>query len=61
MELHVSLVAAIPNGGYVEHIPQLRAITASELRIEDGFAVAPDTPGIGIDWQLDALDDRRVA
>jgi L-alanine-DL-glutamate epimerase-like enolase superfamily enzyme len=61
MELHVSLAAAIPNGGYVEHIPQLRAITASELRIEDGFAVAPDAPGIGIDWQLDALDDRRVA
>jgi L-alanine-DL-glutamate epimerase-like enolase superfamily enzyme len=61
MELHVSLAAAVPNGGYVEHIPQLRAITSSELRTEDGFAVAPDTPGIGIDWRLDALDDRRVA
>jgi L-alanine-DL-glutamate epimerase-like enolase superfamily enzyme len=61
MELHVSLAAAIPNGAYVEHIPQLRAITSSELRIDDGFAVAPDTPGLGIDWRLDALDDRRVA
>jgi L-alanine-DL-glutamate epimerase-like enolase superfamily enzyme len=61
MELHVSLVAAIPNGAFVEHIPQLRAITSSELQIEDGFALAPDAPGIGIDWQNDAVDDRRVA
>ena len=61
MELHVSLVAAIPNGGYIEHIPQLRAITSSELRIEDGLAVVPDAPGIGIEWHLDAVDDRRVA
>ena len=61
MELHVSLVAAVPNGGYVEHIPQLRAVTASEVVIEDGWALAPDTPGIGIEWRLDAIDDRRVA
>ena len=61
MELHVSLTAAIPNGAYVEHIPQLRAITATELAIEDGCAVAPDTPGLGIEWRLDAIDDRRVA
>jgi L-alanine-DL-glutamate epimerase-like enolase superfamily enzyme len=26
MELHVSLAAAIPNGRYVEHIPQLRVV-----------------------------------
>ncbi|MFI1769673.1 mandelate racemase/muconate lactonizing enzyme family protein, partial [Streptomyces sp. NPDC020800] len=61
MELHVSLVAAIPNGRYVEHIPQLRAITSTQMRIEDGHAVAPDAPGLGIDWDHDAMDDRRVA
>ena len=27
MELHVSHAAAVPNGKYEEHIPQLRAIT----------------------------------
>ncbi|MEV6055114.1 mandelate racemase/muconate lactonizing enzyme family protein [Streptomyces sp. NPDC052107] len=59
MELHVSLVAAIPNGRYVEHIPQLRAVTHSQLRIEDGHAVAPDTPRLGIDWNRDAIDNRR--
>lgn len=61
MELHVSLAAAVPNGMYVEHIPQLRAITHSSLVIEDGQVRPPDVPGIGIDWNLDALDDHRVA
>ena len=61
MELHVSLVAAIPNGRFVEHIPQLRAVTNSEIRIDGGHAFAPDVPGLGIDWNLDALDDRTVA
>ena len=61
MELHVSLTAAVPNGRYVEHIPQLRAITRSEMAVADGHAVAPDVPGLGIDWDADAIDDRRVA
>jgi L-alanine-DL-glutamate epimerase-like enolase superfamily enzyme len=61
MELHVSLTAAVPNGAYVEHIPQLRAITAGEMLIEDGYAVVPDAPGLGIEWRFDAIDDRRVA
>ena len=60
MELHVSLVAAIPNGRYVEHIPQLRAITRGRLTIVDGHAVAPDEPGLGIAWDRDAIEDRRV-
>jgi len=61
MELHVSLAAAVPSGHYVEYIPQLRAITTSSITIEDGFALAPDTPGLGIDWDRDAIDDRRVS
>ena len=61
MELHVSLVAAVPNGRYVEHIPQLRAITRSQMSIEEGKAIAPDAPGLGIDWDFDAIDDRTVA
>lgn len=60
MELHVSLVAAVPNGRYVEHIPQLRAITTEEVEIVNGHAIAPDRPGIGIAWDWDAIDDRRV-
>ncbi|WP_028933354.1 mandelate racemase/muconate lactonizing enzyme family protein [Pseudonocardia spinosispora] len=61
MEIHVSLVAAVPNGRYVEHIPQLRAITTDQLSIVDGHAVAPDRPGLGIAWDRDRVDDHRVA
>jgi L-alanine-DL-glutamate epimerase-like enolase superfamily enzyme len=61
MELHVSLVAAIPNGRYVEHIPQLRAITTAEMTVQSGQGVAPEAAGLGIAWDRDAMDDRRVA
>ena len=60
MELHVSLTCAIPNALYLEHIPQLRAVTHQELSIVDGRAQAPGEPGIGIDWNLDALDTVKV-
>ncbi|PSJ63012.1 mandelate racemase/muconate lactonizing enzyme family protein [Pseudaminobacter soli (ex Li et al. 2025)] len=55
MELHVSLACAVPNGKYVEYIPQLDELTASRMRIEDGYAHAPGEPGIGIDWDWDAV------
>jgi L-alanine-DL-glutamate epimerase-like enolase superfamily enzyme len=61
MELHVSLACAVPNALYVEHIPQLRAVTTSEIVIRDGRAEAPNTPGLGILWDLDAMDGLRVA
>jgi len=61
MELHVSLCAAVTNGRFVEHIPQLRAITNTTIEIDGGHAVAPETPGLGIDWDRDAIDDRRVS
>jgi L-alanine-DL-glutamate epimerase-like enolase superfamily enzyme len=61
MELHVSLAAAVPNGRYVEHIPQLRAVTTGGIEIDEGLAVAPNIPGLGIEWDRDAVEDHRVA
>ncbi len=61
MEIHISLLAAIPNGRYVEHIPQLRAITNTEMSIANGFAIAPSAPGLGIDWDWAAIEKRTVA
>ena len=55
MELHASLCAAVPNARWVEYIPQLDDLTTSRLRIEDGHAVAPETPGLGIEWDLGRL------
>jgi L-alanine-DL-glutamate epimerase-like enolase superfamily enzyme len=61
MELHVSLSAAVPNGTWVEYIPQLDAITASRMAMRDGFAIPPDAQGLGIDWDFAAIDRLAVA
>jgi L-alanine-DL-glutamate epimerase-like enolase superfamily enzyme len=61
MELHVSLTAAVPNGAWVEHIPQLDAITTSRMAIAEGCAVAPASPGLGIDWDFTAIERLAVA
>jgi len=61
MELHVSLCGAVPNSRYLEHIPQLRAITRSELHVEAGVAHMPSTPGLGIEWDRDAMERLRVS
>ena len=57
MEIHVSLVCAVPNAPWLEYIPQLDDI-ASPMAREGGFALAPTAPGIGIDWDEDALKAR---
>jgi L-alanine-DL-glutamate epimerase-like enolase superfamily enzyme len=61
MELHVSLSAAVPNGTWVEYIPQLDAVTTSRMTLRDGFAVPPDAPGLGIEWDFAAIDRLAVA
>ena len=61
MELHASLTAAVPNAVWVEYIPQLNDITTSQLVIADGYAVAPTTPGLGIDWDFAAIERRATA
>ena len=69
MELHVALCCAVPNGRWVEHIPQLGRITTAPMRMEGGRAFPSDQPGLGISWDWDAITrlaepglgfDRRV-
>jgi L-alanine-DL-glutamate epimerase-like enolase superfamily enzyme len=59
MELHVSLCAAVPNAAWVEYIPQLDDITTSRIRVEDGFAYPPNTPGLGIEWDWTQIAARQ--
>ena len=59
MELHVSLCAAVPNAAWVEYIPQLDDITTSRIRVEDGFAYPPATPGLGIEWDWTQIAARQ--
>ena len=61
MELHVSLCAAVPNAAWVEYIPQLDDITTSRIAIRDGYALPPDTPGLGIAWDWTEIARRQKA
>lgn len=61
MELHVSLACAVPNGKYVEYIPQLDEITGEKMKIDEGMAIAPSTPGLGIDWDWQEIRRRAIS
>jgi L-alanine-DL-glutamate epimerase-like enolase superfamily enzyme len=59
-DVTVHLLAACPNRSYLEaHGFGLDRYIAEPLRIEDGFARAPDRPGHGISFDWQGLDKRR--
>ncbi|WP_423065464.1 mandelate racemase/muconate lactonizing enzyme family protein [Devosia sp. CN2-171] len=60
MELHVGLCAAIPNGRWIEYIPQLDELTTEGMTIRDGKAVPSNKPGLGIAWDFDAIERMTV-
>jgi L-alanine-DL-glutamate epimerase-like enolase superfamily enzyme len=60
MELHVALAAAVPNGRWVEYIPQLDSLTTEGLRIEAGRAIPSPEPGLGIAWDWQAIERLTV-
>jgi L-alanine-DL-glutamate epimerase-like enolase superfamily enzyme len=59
MELHLPLVCAVPNGAWLEHIPQLDEIATSRVVVQDGFATPPATQGNGIEWDEAAIARRQ--
>ena len=60
MELHVSLVCAVPNSWMLEYIPQLDGITTSRLDMQGGLARPSAQPGLGIDWDWQAIKAQTV-
>src|SRR4051794_18473340 len=60
-DITVHLLAACPNRSYLEaHGFGLDRYIAEPLRIEEGFAIAPDRPGHGIEFDWAGLDSIRA-
>ncbi|MEM9524649.1 MAG: mandelate racemase/muconate lactonizing enzyme family protein, partial [Pseudomonadota bacterium] len=61
-ELHVSLVAGQPHGGWLEvHSFPIDRYTQRPLVVKDRLAVAPDQPGIGVTFDWPKLSPHRAA
>lgn len=61
-DLHVHLLAAVPNASYLEvHGFGLERYLAEPLVVREGLATAPDRPGHGVEFDWQALAPHRQA
>ena len=59
-DVTVHLLAAVPNRSYLEaHGFGLDAFLTEPLRLEDGFAIAPDRPGHGLTFDWERLEGHK--
>jgi len=49
-EIHVHLVAAVPNGLTVEYMPRALRLWKETPKIQDGMLVVPQKPGLGLEF-----------
>ena len=59
-DLHAHLVASLPNGQFVEFFPDdqvlnFRKLIDRQLEAKDGELVLPATPGLGFDFDAEAV------
>jgi mandelate racemase len=59
-EVQVHLIAAAPNGLTVEYTPSHDVLYREPLKIENGYMLVPDGPGLGMELNSDAIQRYRV-
>ena len=56
-ELHVHLLASCPNASYLEfHAWRIDDFIENPLKVNNGYTIAPELPGHGINFDLDKLN-----
>jgi L-alanine-DL-glutamate epimerase-like enolase superfamily enzyme len=55
-ELSITVAAAVSNSVFVEYIPQMEPLLKRPLARRDGYAIPPDMPGHGVEFDPEALE-----
>jgi len=60
-DLHVHLLSAVPNASFLEvHMFGIEKYIRHPLEIKDGYAIAPDRPGHGVEFDWPAMEPHKV-
>ncbi len=59
-EISAHLLAATPTAHWLEYVDWADKIVEEPLRIEDGHAIVPDSPGNGLVWNAAAVERYRM-
>lgn len=59
-EQSLSLVAALGNATYLEHMPWFAGLFREKLELRDGLVVVPERPGFGFTFDPDAVERYRL-
>lgn len=64
-DLHVHLVASVPNGRYVEFFPDdqvlnFRRLINRQLEMKDGDLLLPQLPGLGFEFNEEAVENYQL-
>ena len=59
-EFSAHLLAATPTCHWLEYVDWASPILKQPIEIRDGHAIIPDRPGVGIEWNHDAVKRYRV-
>jgi len=58
-EISVHMMAAVPHGRIMEHVPWWEVLFTEPVRVKGGVVTPPEAPGLGLAFDWNALDRHR--